>query len=181
VTEYDLALFLLRVALGLTSAAHGANKYMSGLDGVAGWFDSMGIRPGAIHARFAAGGGVLTGLFLAADLLTSFAALGLVGPMTIAAVTVHLALSFFVLDEGWEYVFILGVTAVAIALIGPGSRPPPRASSIGRPRAGSSVAQTHGNLIGHQPARTSKHDTISIVSMRNKHPIEQFDRRFIEC
>jgi putative oxidoreductase len=56
VTEYDLALFLLRVALGLTLAAHGVNKFKSGLNGVARWFDSMGMRPGAMHARFAAGG-----------------------------------------------------------------------------------------------------------------------------
>ena len=32
----------------------------------------------------------------------------------------HLSNGFFILDEGWEYVFILGVTAVAIALLGPG-------------------------------------------------------------
>ncbi|WP_395157059.1 DoxX family protein [Ilumatobacter sp.] len=119
-TEHDLALFLVRVALGLTMAAHGANKFRSGLAGVAGWFDSMGMRPGALHARFAAGGEVLAGLFLAAGLLTSFAALGFVGLMTVAAVTVHLSKGFFILDEGWEYVFILGVTAVAIALLGPG-------------------------------------------------------------
>ena len=120
VTEHDLALFLLRVALGLTLAAHGANKFKSGLDGVGRWFDSMGMRPGALHARFAAGGEVSVGLFLAAGLLTSFAALGFVGLMTVAAVTVHLPKGFFILDEGWEYVFILGVTAVAIALLGPG-------------------------------------------------------------
>lgn len=119
-TEYDFALLLLRVALGLTIAAHGASKFKSGLDGVAGWFDSIGMRPGAMHARLAAGGEVSVGIFLAVGLLTSFAALGFVGLMTVAAVTVHLTKGFFILDEGWEYVFILGVTAVAIALLGPG-------------------------------------------------------------
>ncbi len=119
-TEFDLALTILRVATGITMAAHGANKIKGGLDGVAGWFDSMGMRPGKMHARFAAFGEVLAGLFLAAGLLTSFACLGFVGLMTVAAVTVHIEKGFFILDEGWEYVFILGVIAVAIALLGPG-------------------------------------------------------------
>jgi putative oxidoreductase len=120
VTEFDLALALLRVAAGLTMAAHGANKIKGGLDGVAGWFDSIGMRPGRIHARFAAFGEVGAGLCLAVGLLTSFACLGFVGLMTVAAVTVHVDKGFFILDEGWEYVFMLAVIAVAIALLGPG-------------------------------------------------------------
>ena len=120
VTEFDLALFILRVATGLTMAAHGANKIKGGLDGVAGWFDSMGMRPGKLHARFAAYGEVLAGVCLAAGFMTTFASLGFVGLMTVAAVTVHVEKGFFILDEGWEYVFILGVIAVTIALLGPG-------------------------------------------------------------
>lgn len=116
----DLALLVLRLTLGLTMAAHGANKIRSGLAGTAGWFDSIGMRPGALHARAAAGGEILAGLFLAAGLLTTFAALGFVGLMTVAGVTVHIAKGFFITKEGWEYVFVLGVTAVCIAMIGPG-------------------------------------------------------------
>lgn len=119
-TEFHLALAILRLAAGLTMVAHGANKIAGGLDGVAGWFDSMGMRPGRLHARFAAFGEVLAGVCLAAGLLTTFACLGFVGLMTVAAVTVHAAKGFFILDEGWEYVFILGVIAVTIALLGPG-------------------------------------------------------------
>ncbi len=119
-TEFDLALTILRVAVGVTMAAHGANKIKGGLAGVAGWFDSIGMRPGNVHARFAAFGEVLAGLFLAAGLLTSFACLGFVGLMTVAAVTVHLDNGFFILGEGWEYVFVLGIVAISIALLGPG-------------------------------------------------------------
>ena len=118
--EANLALLILRVAVGLTMAAHGYNKYKGGLDGVASWFDGMGMRPGRLHARMAAGGEVLSGLFLAVGLLTSFAALGFVGLMTVAAYTVHIENGFFILDEGWEYVFVLAVVAVAIAMLGPG-------------------------------------------------------------
>lgn len=119
-TEFDLALTILRIAAGLTLAAHGVNKIKGGLDGVAGWFDSMGMRPGKMHARFAAFGEVLSGLFLAAGFLTTFACLGFVGLMTVAAVTVHVEKGFFILDEGWEYVLILSVIAITIALLGPG-------------------------------------------------------------
>lgn len=118
--EFNLALLIVRVAVGVTMAMHGINKVKGGLDGVAGWFDSMGMRPGRLHARFAAYGEIAAGLCLAAGLLTSFAALGFVGLMAVAAYTVHLDKGFFILDEGWEYVFVLGVVAVTIAMLGPG-------------------------------------------------------------
>ena len=49
----DIGLLILRVVLGLTMAAHGYNKFFGkgGLKGTAGWFDSMGMKPGMFHAR----------------------------------------------------------------------------------------------------------------------------------
>jgi len=122
VTEINLALLMLRVGLGLTMAAHGYGKFFTGgrIAGTAGWFDSMGMKPGKVHAILAASGEVLAGLFLALGLLTPFAALGFVGLMTVAWWTVHRDSGFFIIKEGWEYVFILGLVAVCIATIGPG-------------------------------------------------------------
>lgn len=117
--ETNLALLLIRVVIGLTMAAHGWNKAKN-LGGTAGWFDSIGMKPGKLHARFAAGGEILAGVFLAAGLLTSFAALGFVGLMTVAWYTSHLRAGFFIIKEGWEYVMVLGVIAVTIAMLGPG-------------------------------------------------------------
>ena len=117
--EANLALLLIRVVIGLTMAAHGWNKAKN-LAGTAGWFDSIGMKPGKLHARFAAGGEILAGVFLAAGLLTSFAALGFVGLMTVAWYTSHLRAGFFIIKEGWEYVMVLGVIAVTIAMLGPG-------------------------------------------------------------
>ena len=121
-TEINVALLILRVAIGLTMAAHGYGKFFTGgrIAGTAGWFDSMGMRPGRIHALLAAGGEVLAGLCLALGLLTSFAALGFVGLMAVAFWTVHRDSGFFIIKEGWEYVFVLGIVAVGIAMIGPG-------------------------------------------------------------
>ncbi len=63
------------------------------------------------------------GVGLALGLLTSFAAAGLVSMMFVAFWTVHRAAGFFVSarpDEGYEYVLVLVVAAVALAVMGPG-------------------------------------------------------------
>jgi len=115
----DVALLMVRVVLGLTLAAHGVNKAQS-LDGTSGWFDSIGMRPGRLHARFAAGGEILAGVFFALGFLTSFAALGFVGLMTVAWYTSHRTAGFFIIKEGWEYVMVLAVVATTVAMLGPG-------------------------------------------------------------
>ena len=67
-TAYDLGLLILRVVLGLTMAAHGYNKFFGrgGLPGTAGWFESIGMKPGMFHARVAATTEMSAGLGLAA-------------------------------------------------------------------------------------------------------------------
>ena len=118
--ETNLALLLIRVVVGVTMAAHGVAKIRGGLDGVASWFDGMGMRPGWLHARFAAFGEIAAGVCLAAGFLTTFASLGFVGLMTVAALTDHRGKGFFILNQGWEYVFVLATVAVTIAMLGPG-------------------------------------------------------------
>jgi putative oxidoreductase len=121
-TAIDTGLLLLRVVLGLTLAAHGYNKFFGGgrIPGTAGWFESIGMKPGVFHARVAATTEMSAGLGLAAGLLTPIPAAGFVALMLVAAWTVHRANGFFIVKEGWEYNLILAVTAVAIATIGPG-------------------------------------------------------------
>ncbi len=120
--EYNAAMLLLRVAFGLTMAAHGYAKVFTGgkLAGTAGWFESIGMKPGAIHARLAAGTEILAGLGVALGLLTTFSAAGFVGVMLVAGYVAHRANGFFIVKEGWEYTFILAVAAVGIAMLGPG-------------------------------------------------------------
>jgi putative oxidoreductase len=122
VTPYDFGILLLRVVLGLTMAAHGYNKFFGpgGLAGTAGWFDSMGMKPGKFHARVAASTEMAAGLGLAAGLLTPIPAAGFVSLMFVAAWTVHRKNGFFIVKEGWEYNLILAVAAVAIAATGAG-------------------------------------------------------------
>ena len=117
----DLGMLILRVVVGLTIAAHGWAKFTKGgkLAGLAGWFHSMGMRPGPVHARVAATTELVAGVALAAGLLTPFAALALVAVMAVAGYTVHRG-HFFILDDGWEYTFILATAAAVIATVGPG-------------------------------------------------------------
>lgn len=121
-TAYDVGVLILRVVLGLTMAAHGYNKFFGkgGLAGTAGWFDSMGMKPGMFHARIAATTEMAAGLGLAVGLLTPVPAAGFVALMFVAAWTVHKANGFFIVKDGYEYNLVLAASAVAIATIGAG-------------------------------------------------------------
>lgn len=122
-SEIDYGLLILRVCVGLVLAAHGYAKLFRGgrIPGTAGWFDSIGMRPGLVNAWLAALGEVVAGVVLALGLLTPFAAAGVVSLMFVAAWTVHRGKGFFIVGDGWEYNLVLAVAAVAIAITGPGA------------------------------------------------------------
>jgi putative oxidoreductase len=121
----NLALLILRVTLGLTIAAHGYNKFFGGgkIAGTAGWFDSIGVRPGKLNALMAATTEIATGLLLVAGFLTPLAAAGLCSLMVVAIVTVHRKNGFFIFNPGAgiEYCLILAVTAIALGGLGAGN------------------------------------------------------------
>ncbi|WP_422745429.1 DoxX family protein [Mycobacterium sp. WMMD1722] len=121
-TAYDVGVLILRVVLGLTMAAHGYNKFFGGgrIPGTAGWFDSIGMKPGMFHARVAASTEMAAGIGLAVGLFTPVPAAGFVALMLVAAWTVHRANGFFIVKEGWEYNLVLAAAAVAVPAIGPG-------------------------------------------------------------
>jgi len=120
--KVNLALLIVRVVIGLTIAAHGYGKFFRGgkIPGTAGWFDSMGMKPGKLHAYLAAGTEAGGGLMFAAGLLTPFAAAAIVALMVVAAWTVHRKSGFFIVGGGWEYNFILASMAIAVAAAGAG-------------------------------------------------------------
>jgi putative oxidoreductase len=120
VVEFSTALLVFRVLFGFVFALHGWGKVKGGIDGTAGWFDSMGMRPGRLHAWAAALTEMGTGLLLALGLLTSFAAAGMVGVMVVAGWTVHRHNGFMIVKDGWEYTFVVAATATFLAWLGPG-------------------------------------------------------------
>ncbi len=119
----DTALLILRVWLGFVMLAHGINHARS-IDGTTSWFESKGFRQPRMNAQASAAGELAIGLGLAAGLLTSFAAAGLIATMTVAFGSIHRFAGFFVFkrpDEGYEYVATLAVAALALAMLGPGA------------------------------------------------------------
>lgn len=121
-TEINLILFIVRFVIGLTIFTHGWNKLFGGgrIPGTGRWFESIGVRQGKLNAYLAAATELCVGLMLAAGLLTSFASAGLIGLMVVAGWTVHRNNGFFIIKEGWEYIFVLAVVALTIATVGPG-------------------------------------------------------------
>jgi putative oxidoreductase len=120
----DIGGLLLRVILGITMLAHGYNHAFGGgkLPGTARWFESIGIRPGRVHALFATLTelGVAPLLFL--GLLTPLAAAGVLGVMLVALISNHLKNGYFIFrpGEGYEYVLFITFTALALGALGGG-------------------------------------------------------------
>ena len=91
----DTGLLIIRVVLGLTLAAHGAQKLFKwfggyGIAGTGGFLESMGFRPGRLFATLSGLGEFAGGLGLAVGFLTPLAAAGIIATMLVAIWTVHL-------------------------------------------------------------------------------------------
>ena len=121
----DLALLVLRAAIGAVFLAHGWNHIFRGgrIAGTGRWFESLGMRPGVVHAWLASVTEVGAGILLIVGLLTPLAAAGVVGVMLVAWIINHRGNGFFIFrpGEGWEYVMTLTVTGLALAMLGAGS------------------------------------------------------------
>jgi len=120
----DLGLLILRVVAGVTLAMHGLNKIFGGgkIPGTAGWFDSMGVRPGLLNAWMAALTEIGSGALLALGLVTPLAAGGMLAIMVVAGITAHRKNGFFIFNAGggYEYVLVLGAVALCLGATGPG-------------------------------------------------------------
>lgn len=122
----DLALLILRLGIGLTFAAHGAQKVFGwwGGPGMTNWrgaIASMGFRPPALFALVGAWAELGGGLLLAVGLVTPFAAAVLIAQSIVIIFHVHWSKGFFGAQGGYEFPLALGVGAVAVGLMGPGS------------------------------------------------------------
>ncbi len=120
-SSFDAAILIIRLALGPMLFMHGYQKLFMGgrIEGTAGWFESMGMKPGKVNAWMAALTETGTGVLMTLGLLTPFAAAGMVGVMVVAWFT-HRG-TFFVFKDGWEYNFVIGAVAIAIGTLGGGA------------------------------------------------------------
>ena len=121
----DFALLLARVWLGVMIFAHGW-RHLGALrsgPGMANWFESLGLRPGWLHAWTVTLTELAAGVALVAGFLTPIAYGGLASIVLVAAVTNHRKNGFFLSSkkEGWEYVVGIGVLSIALGTLGPGT------------------------------------------------------------
>ncbi|WP_280268668.1 DoxX family protein [Nocardia wallacei] len=118
----DVALTLLRLVLGVTMIAHGVNHWLGGgkIAGTARWFGGLGLRNGVLQAWLSVITEIGAGALLVVGLLTPFACAAVISVMLVAGLLAHRTNGFFVFQEGYEYVLVLAVLALALAALGPG-------------------------------------------------------------
>ncbi len=116
----DLALLVGRLGIGVIFLAHGWQKLTSGVGGVAAMFEQAGVpAPGlsaviAVVIELAGGAAMIIGL--AVPVAGVLIALLMAGAFTF----VHVSNGIFVSQGGFEFVLILGVTALLLAAFGSG-------------------------------------------------------------
>lgn len=116
----DLGLLIIRVALGATMLAHGIQKFGRGIPGVQGGFEAMGLPMPQLLGVVVPLIETVGGLMLIAGFGTWIAALGNACVALGAMFTVHLESGYYAQDGGFEFVLLLALIAIGVALTGPG-------------------------------------------------------------
>lgn len=118
--QVETALLVLRVAVGVIFFVHGYQKFFTmGVGGVAGFFGSVGVPLPGLIAPAISTLETFGGLALILGLLTRWIAPFFVLDMAGAIYFVHWGNGFFA-PKGIELVMLLGASALALALAGPG-------------------------------------------------------------
>ena len=121
-----IALLILRLVVGLTVAAHGAQKVFgwwggSGIPGWAGALKRMRVRPAMPWAIASAASELLGGLGVAVGVLTPLAVFAIVATQLVAIALVHLPHGFWSTKGGYEFNLSILAAMIAVAIAGPGS------------------------------------------------------------
>src|SRR4051794_19617453 len=119
----SLGLLLLRFAVGVVFIAHGYNHIFGGgkIEGTGRWFNSLGMKPGILHAWVASLTELGAGALLLLGLLTPFAGAGVVGVMLVAWITNHRKNGFFIFRPGEGYEYVMTLTASGLFFCGAGA------------------------------------------------------------
>ncbi|HVJ47659.1 DoxX family protein [Desulfitobacterium sp.] len=122
----NLGLLVIRLIFGLSFARHGTEKLFGwfggySIQGTAGYFESLGIKPGVPMVILAGLGELLGGLFFAAGVFIPLASLLIVGTMVVAIITATGKNGFAATASGYEYNLAIIAAAVGVFLTGPGA------------------------------------------------------------
>ena len=120
----NLALLIARVWMGGMMFAHGWRHLQSVRTGpgIANWFESLGLKPGPVHAWMVTLTELGVGVMLIFGFLTPLAYAGTASIVLVALVTNHWKNGFFINNpgEGYEYVATVAVLSIALGALGPG-------------------------------------------------------------
>lgn len=123
----DLALLVLRIAVGIVIAMHGFMKLGwvgkgGSPAGVAGWFENgLGFRPGMFWAWVSIVAEALGGVLVALGLFGPFPAAMVFADLVVVTIVAHVPKGFWAQSGGWEFPVPLAAGALAVALIGNGA------------------------------------------------------------
>lgn len=120
----DLGLLALRSIVGVVGVYHGGQKLFGafggpGIDGFAGWLQSLGVPMPQFSAVLAGSSEFFGGILIAIGLGTRLAALPFLFSMFIAVTMVH-SKAFDARNNGMEYPLTLAVVLASLFLTGPG-------------------------------------------------------------
>jgi len=117
----SIALLITRAATGLLLVPHGYYKIAAGPAGLAAGLAAKGFPAPLLMAWCAALAELVGGLCLALGLLGRLAAIAVSFTMVVAWVSMHLGdIATIGKGSAFEYPFLLSMTALAIAISGPG-------------------------------------------------------------
>lgn len=116
----------LRIGAGIIFTAHGAQKLFGwfggyGLEGTAGWMDSIGLSPVFLMATLAGSAEFFGGLLLIIGFLVRPTAFVLAATMIVAIAAVHIGNGLFMANNGYEFGLALLAVSVALLFRGAGS------------------------------------------------------------
>jgi putative oxidoreductase len=116
----EIAYGLLRVVIGYILFMHGWQKFKTGITGVAGSMTRSGLVPGELFAGAAMFLETVGAVCIIVGLFTRFVAAAIAIELGIAFLAVHMAKGFAANQGGFEYVLLLGIVMLAIAIRGGG-------------------------------------------------------------
>ncbi len=124
-STFSVGLLAARLTFGLLMAAHGSQKLFGwfgghGLTGTAGFFDSIGFRPGRLFALVAAGTEIGSGILVALGFLGPVGPALMISVMIVAAGSMHWKNGVFASANGIEVPLLYAVGALALLLTGSG-------------------------------------------------------------
>jgi putative oxidoreductase len=120
----SIGVLLLRLAIGIPMAGHGAQKLLGwfggyGLTTTGGFMAQMGFHPGRAFAAIAAVTEIVSGFLVALGFLGPIGPALMISVMIVAAVTVHWRQGLFA-PKGIEIPLLYAAAAIGVALTGYG-------------------------------------------------------------